>query len=168
MAIENPNPFRLHAAAHYGDVDTVRALLHNAEDVNSVNNKGNTALVSALIGKGKRKIKEVIVNLLLDYGANVNAVNDDGDSVLHVLVKATFHKKIPSKTIEKLIIHGADRTIVNKNNHNPCQLAFHVNNSKLGTLLLFYEKPDYLSDKPSYSRSPSGSGSYINTFTTSI
>ena len=49
---------RLHKAAYHGDVDMVRAMLHSGrENVNSVNGKGNTALVSALIGKGKRKVR---------------------------------------------------------------------------------------------------------------
>lgn len=164
--------YKLHRAAYHGDVDTVRAMLHNGYDVNSVNGKGNTALVSALIGKGKRKVKETLVNLLLDYGSDVNAMNNEGDSVLHVLVKATFHKKISNRMVEKLIIHGADRKLTDSNDSNPAQLAFQVNNHKLGTLLLFYVKPDYLlDDKPSHSKSPtakSRESSYISSFTTSI
>ena len=133
--------YKLHKAAYYGDVDSVRSLLRAHADVNCVNGRGNTALVSALIGKGKREVKNDIVDILLDNGANVNAVNHEGDSVLHVLVKATFHTKIPSKIIEKLIIHGADRELLDRENMNPCKLAFQVNNHKLGTQLLFYEAP---------------------------
>ena len=130
--------YKLHQAAYKGNIDSLRALLRNGEDVDCIDEQGNTALVLAYLGKTKQSLKETIIDLLLDYGANVNAVNDDGDSVLHVLVKATFHTIISNKMIEKLIAHGADRTLVDRENLNPSQLAFQRNNHKLGTFLLFY------------------------------
>ena len=48
--------------------------------------------------------------------------------------------------IEKLIIHGADRELKDSKDRNACKLAFQVNNHKLGTQLLFYEKPEWMVD----------------------
>ena len=59
--------YKLHQAAYRGDVDKVRALLRANENVNSLNMQGDTPLLSALIGKGKKEVKvgSSCVNLFL-------------------------------------------------------------------------------------------------------
>ena len=156
----------MHNAAYCGDIDTLMTLLTDEQYVNCRNQKGNTPLVSALIGCDNKKVKIDVLDLLMKNGADINSVNDDGDSILHVAVKATFRQSISNKIIERLIDHGADKTMTNNQCLTAGQLAFQVNNAKLGTLLLFYERPqiNHQEERPTYSkRHANGHVTYIQT-----
>ena len=126
----------IHRAAYYGNIDTVEKLIQTGQDINCRNRKGNTPLMMALLGTSNKKTKGKLLNFLLNHGADVNAVNEDGDSTLHVAINASS-----KKFVESLLNSGADNTLVNTSGQTASQLAYQLGNVKLGTLLLFYERP---------------------------
>jgi ankyrin repeat protein len=68
-----------------GDLDGVKRLLNLGEDVDGIDEEGNTALhMAAECGT------EDVVRFLVERGADANAVNDEGDSPLHKATISNF------------------------------------------------------------------------------
>ena len=137
---ENSVNYEIHNALYCGDIDKLQSLLTAGQSVNHRTQKGNTLLVSAMLGHGSKQKKASILELLIKHGADINAVNEDGDSILHVAVKVASRQTISKTIIQRLIDHGADTRLVNNSGQTAIQLAFQRNNVKLGSLLFFYKK----------------------------
>lgn len=75
----------LHRAAYKGDVDAIKELLREGEDINGLNSEGATPLHWAAF-KGQAEAAK----LLLNYGAEVNAKTKKGSTPLRL---ATTHKQ---------------------------------------------------------------------------
>ena len=85
----------LQECAAEGDLDGVKRLVNLAEDVDCIDEDGNTALHYAAEGGF-----EAIVTFLVEKAARLDAVNDEGDTALH---KATVNNFVE---VIKLLIAG--------------------------------------------------------------
>lgn len=85
----------LQECAAEGDLDGVKRLVNLAEDVDCIDEDGNTALHYAA-----ESGFDAIIKFLVEKGANLNAVNDEGDTALH---KATVNNFV---AIIQLLIAG--------------------------------------------------------------
>ena len=81
-----------------GDLDGVKRLLNLGEDVDGVDEDGNTALhFAAEVGSAE------VTRLLLERSADANVGNDEGDRPLH---KATINNHVD--IVALLVAGGAD------------------------------------------------------------
>ena len=76
------NVSALMIACENGQYDIVKLLLDNIDNINMVDNFGNTAIMYALKNENYR-----IVNLLLDHNANLDVINQDGNNLLNIAVQ---------------------------------------------------------------------------------
>ena len=98
MVLQAGHSSTLQECAAENDLDGAKRLLNLGEDVDSIDEEGNTALhYAAECGA------DSIVKYLVEKGADLNAVNDEGDTPLH---KATISNFVP--VIETLIAGHAD------------------------------------------------------------
>lgn len=93
--------------------DIVLYFISKGVNVNSIDKKGNTALMNAASGRDI-----TLVKMLLDLGAKVNIVNTKGESALTQAVKSST-----VEVISILLERGASIGIEDKENHN---LAYHL------------------------------------------
>ena len=77
-----PGPTSLMAAIRSGDVETVKRLVQQGADVNSVNPFGDTPLATA-INAGSAEILQI----LTDAGANVRGTDGAGNSFIHLALR---------------------------------------------------------------------------------
>lgn len=87
----------LHKAAYKGDIEEIKTLIQQGEDVNGLNSEGATPLHWAAF-KGKPDAARI----LLQYGANVNATTKKGSTPLRL---AKTHKR--EKVVNLLQSYGA-------------------------------------------------------------
>jgi len=142
----------LHYAAYYGDINTLELLLAYGLINNHRDHKGNTPLFAVLVGSGSKKVKLKMIDVLVNNGANINSTNNEGNSVLHVAVRTASFKRISRKIVRLLIDRGADKLLRNNAGKTAYELAFEERNSKLGTLLLFYERSSSKAENPKRGR----------------
>lgn len=134
----------LHLACLNGKVESVRALLAEEEDVESVNvnakdDKGDTALHYAA-----HNDKEEIVSLLVNHPCIfVNSQNNEGNTPLHVALKANIIENI------KLLIEKANLNTRN----NQEQTVLHLAGSKEAVTLLI-ERTKHTNPKDKEGKTP--------------
>lgn len=106
----------LHLAAHFGQIDTARALLEHGADVSlrSRNALDNLPLHAALAGREHPPL----VTLLLDAGSDVNARQHGDYTALHAAAQNGY-----AETARLLLARGADMSIVADDGKTALQLA---------------------------------------------
>lgn len=108
-----------------GCYDTVRQLIRHGTDVNTADDDGGTALMSAAYHGW-----DGALDLLLDAGANVNAVEEDGYTAL--MYAAQQGEKT---TVNRLLNAHADASIVNHNGNTALDIA--LRNQHTETVIMF-------------------------------
>lgn len=111
----------LHYAARYTSLDSVKLLLDNEVDVNSVDRTGWTPLHCASLVFGYDD-RSPIVNLLLERKAEPNALTDDGFNSLHLAVY-TRDASQSLKSIDYLLKGFVDVHAQNKHGETPLDIA---------------------------------------------
>ena len=104
----------LPASCYICSIQTVQAIIDHCADVNTVNNRGQTALWFACLDG-----QESFVKILLDAGADPSLADRHGDSCLH----AAVHGQCSTETIQKIVDHGTQLNAVNKDGATPLLLA---------------------------------------------
>ena len=94
--------------------ETVRAIIEHGVDVNTVNNRGQTAL-----GFASADGQESFVKILLDAGADPNITDNIKDSSLHSAVSGYCS----INTVKEIIDHGAHVDAVNDIGETPLLIA---------------------------------------------
>src|SRR5438045_1270422 len=95
-------------AASNGDIKEMKRLIADGADINSKNDDGNTALMSAVINV---KCPIDIIKTLIDAGADVNAQDEYGMTALIYSVKVHC-----MESVQLLLSSGADKELRDKNN----------------------------------------------------
>ena len=103
----------LHYAARRGNISAVRNQLDKGVDVNTKDNRGDTALMKA----SARGYLE-ITKLLIERGADINAKNNRGDTAL-MKASARGYLEITKLLIER----GADINAKDNNDQTACTIA---------------------------------------------
>lgn len=102
-------------AIWYGNFDMVKYLIDNGININTKNDKGNTALIISVIVNSKLNI----VQYLIGKGADINIQNNIGMAALHY---ATSEGNI--KVVEEMVLNGnADLGLKNGNNETALDIA---------------------------------------------
>lgn len=86
-------------AVNYSKIDTIKFLINNGADVNTINNFGNTPLLQVFISEKSKEEIEEIVKLLIDAGAKLNHTNKVG---INTIEEAKKYPQIYSLMREKL------------------------------------------------------------------
>ncbi len=113
----------LHCACRFKNMEIVQLLLDNKANLNELDDKGNTPILST--GSSK------MMRFLMDKGADITIVNAKGNSLLH---NAVLYRK--GKIIKLLIEHGMDINIQNNKNNTPLFKAVDHKDIELTELLL--------------------------------
>jgi hypothetical protein len=95
--IQDPEVTPLMLRAHAGDLDRVREILDKSDNVNATDQRGNTALMSAI---GSHSVE--VLRLLLSHGANLKMYNREGETALTLSVFSG-----QPEMIRELAGHGA-------------------------------------------------------------
>ena len=111
---DSKNISLLPASCYICSIQTVQAIIDHGADVNTVNNRGQTALWFACLDG-----QESFVKILLDAGADPSLADRHGDSCLH----AAIHGQCSTETIQKIVDHGTQLNAVNKDGATPLLLA---------------------------------------------
>ncbi len=120
------NAATLHEAVAIGDVDTVRHILGQDTDVNSVDDVGSTPLIAAAyFGQTE------VAKLLLDQGANVNAATRFGETALH---HAAMNDHV--EIVGLLLASGANIEAADEEGQTPVDLAVRYKHNDVVELLL--------------------------------
>ncbi len=115
----------IYLAAKQGNLNAVRSLIAEGNDVNAVNASGRSALMSAVFFRNRGIVKELLIE-----GANVNSADAQGRTALMIAVVV---KDI--KMIDLLLAAGADVSIEDKTKNTASTLAERTKNKKLIKLL---------------------------------
>jgi ankyrin repeat protein len=113
----------LHSASgNYFDFKVLTYCLALDQDVNKVDENGNTPLLDTFGQKGK-------VEQLLRFGANINFQNPFGSTILHICVGGEIEMAINCSTeldisdTEFLLLSGADKTLINEDGFTALDVA---------------------------------------------
>ena len=110
----------LHYAALDGDVDAVRRLIEDGQDVSLPDESGWTPLHFAT-----QSGRPDVASCLIDAGADVEAPDEHGNTPLH---RATFESKGNGEMIAMLRNAGANPLQRNKHGVSPVSLARSIGN----------------------------------------
>jgi hypothetical protein len=103
----------LHWAVEVGQAETVKLLLDNHAEIDTLNNDGLSALLQATI---RRDLG--IVLTLLDKGVNINQVSTNGGTALHTAAGNGY-----TEIVRALLHDSADPRIKNHDGDTPLMLA---------------------------------------------
>jgi uncharacterized protein len=121
-------------AAHFGQKNTVQALLNHGADVNSISHSkieyipSNTALHAAIAGERNLDI----IKLLLKHKALTNIFDSNGHTSLHT---AAFHDD-NKEIISLLIEHGANVNAKVQGGKTALTIAIEEGNNQVADLLI--------------------------------
>jgi Zn-dependent protease with chaperone function len=137
VGVEGTTP--LMDAAYEADLDKVRELINEGEDVNAIDSEGSTPLHWSIYGigfsfeddfEGDTSPSVEAARLLLEAGANVNAVDIYGSTPLLDAV----NYETP-EMVAVLLEYGADPSIKDENGMSAIDLAREYQNQEIITLL---------------------------------
>uniref|UniRef100_A0A3P8V1Z1 Ankyrin 1 n=1 Tax=Cynoglossus semilaevis TaxID=244447 RepID=A0A3P8V1Z1_CYNSE len=115
-------------AARSGNLDKALDHLKNGLDINTANQKGNTALhIAALAGQEK------VVAELVNYGANVNAQSHKGFSPLYMAAQEN-HLEV----VKFLLENGANQSLPTEDGFTPLAVALQQGHENVVALLINY------------------------------
>uniref|UniRef100_A0A667Z2Y8 Ankyrin 1 n=1 Tax=Myripristis murdjan TaxID=586833 RepID=A0A667Z2Y8_9TELE len=115
-------------AARSGNLDKALEHIKNGIDINTANQKGNTALhIAALAGQ------EQVVTELVNYGANVNAQSQKGFTPLYMAAQEN-HLEV----VKFLLENGANQSIPTEDGFTPLAVALQQGHENVVALLINY------------------------------
>ncbi|TWW60438.1 Ankyrin-1 [Takifugu flavidus] len=115
-------------AARSGNLDKALDHIKNGIDINTANQKGNTALhIAALAGQ------EQVVTELVNYGANVNAQSQKGFTPLYMAAQEN-HLEV----VKFLLENGANQSIPTEDGFTPLAVALQQGHENVVALLINY------------------------------
>uniref|UniRef100_A0A3B3SKH6 Ankyrin 1 n=1 Tax=Paramormyrops kingsleyae TaxID=1676925 RepID=A0A3B3SKH6_9TELE len=115
-------------AARSGNLDKAMDHIKNGIDINTANQKGNTALhIAALAGQ------ERVVAELVNYGANVNAQSQKGFSPLYMAAQEN-HLEV----VKFLLENGANQSLPTEDGFTPLAVALQQGHENVVALLINY------------------------------
>ena len=117
----------LHRAADEGNVDQIQSLIASGADINAKNERGETPLHKAVLGRGDHKS---LVRLLVAHGANPNAKDQIGNTPLYKVAQWAS-----IDVAEVLISAGADVNAKNKDGKTPLTMAIEKGHQEVVDLL---------------------------------
>jgi len=157
---KNEAKVSLHDAAEAGDIDVVKSLLEQGEDVNCLNTsngtpleraayKGNVDVVRLLIERGaevdsrekwgwtplhvaSRYGHPEVSRILLDHGANVNARQRNCWTPMHLSI---YNASEYLEIVKILLERGADIHAINDEGETPYQVSLQRGNREISDLL---------------------------------
>jgi len=143
----------LHIAAITNELDTLKTLLENNEDIHSVDNLGLKAIYYAVHMHHPNALQ-----MLIDHGANVNEPFDYGDhtemfSLLSMIVEEDPTAPLVLETVKVLFDNGAhlneksEETILNAALQNASYLADQDKAYEVVKLLISYGADPYLQNQ---------------------
>jgi hypothetical protein len=104
-------PYPLHLAAFFGNVEYIKRLLKEGADINQFDSEGLTPLLTAIKSlRGNNRIETV--KILIKYGADVNLEDVDGWVPLHFAVhfdSPYLWNSLLKKIDNKVIVESAHR-----------------------------------------------------------
>uniref|UniRef100_A0A674E312 Ankyrin 1 n=1 Tax=Salmo trutta TaxID=8032 RepID=A0A674E312_SALTR len=115
-------------AARSGNMDKAIDHIKNGIDINTANQKGNTALhIAALAGQ------EQVVAELVNYGANINAQSQKGFTPLYMAAQEN-HLEV----VKFLLENGANQSIPTEDGFTPLAVALQQGHENVVALLINY------------------------------
>ncbi|KAH7027359.1 ankyrin repeat-containing domain protein [Microdochium trichocladiopsis] len=132
VAADAETPTPLMRAAKHGRYDFVKYLLANSVDASTKNEKGDDALMLALLNHHKR-----CAEALLNHGVSTGGNSLSTQSSITVAIKAKWFK-----IATKLIIRGADLEIQDEQSWTPLMHAVAIGN--LHTVKMLVDKGAFL------------------------
>lgn len=141
--IANKNGYYpIHAAVHYNNIDTIKALIkHKPSIVNQVT-KENVSPLYYSLGYGGQEVSLETIKLLLDNEADVSIAMYDGDTPMHMA-----HYNANKEALELLIACGANINVQNNDKKTPLHCMLEKQSLdvqlKLETLKLYQDKYDF-------------------------
>lgn len=142
MRFMKANPHSLHAAARYGDLDDIQALLDQNTDINSKDACGWSPLHTAAYHN-----QMICIRYLIERNAYLNAKTNAGLTPTHVAAMNGHNS-----SLECLLEAGADSNLTDLYRTSPLQMAAEKGHLSCSTLLAQYganiNSIDYLGNTP--------------------
>lgn len=125
ITVTDPLIQKFFEAAEHGNIKGVADMINNGLSVDTIDEKGYTALMWAAY-KGANKL----IDLLLEKKADINKQDQGGLTALHWAAFKGF-----TSIAKSLLQAGASRNIEDKKGHTPLELARKYNKEKVARLL---------------------------------
>ncbi|KAF5296333.1 hypothetical protein FQA39_LY12550 [Lamprigera yunnana] len=118
----------IHYSAENGLIDILESILSKVDNINDLDEMGNSALLLAL-----KNERDAAAKMLLDHDANTNVINLDGFSCLHYAVYCS-----EELLLQFLVQHKQDVNMLNKSGDSPLLVALQIMKKSSVELLLKY------------------------------